>query len=135
MLSEQKRKAYIRRIHIQKARAFLDDGTYKTILFNTVGFESCNDLTTEKQFEDVVIALNHALITQGQPPVLAADEPYVSGQIYALKTRARLILGDSFEQRLNGFTRKMCKKTYKELNDWQIRRAHAFLTSCTKRKK
>ena len=74
-LTEAKRKKYLSFIHLQKAKAHLDDEAYVTILYSCAAVDSAAKITTVQQFETVITALNNVLTAQGQAPL--GDRAYV----------------------------------------------------------
>lgn len=129
-LTEAKRKKYLSLIHLQKAKAHLDDEAYVTILYSCAAVDSAAKITTVQQFEAVVTALNKVLIAQGQAPQGdRAYVPHASAFLNAVKARACRILGISWEQRLAGYLKKTGKARLEECSPSQLRRVMGFLST------
>ena len=129
-LTEAKRKKYLSLIHIQKAKAHLDDEEYVTILYSCAAVDSAAKITTMQQFEAVVTALNRVLIAQGQAP--QGDRNYIphsSAFLNAVKVRACRILGPMWEQRLAGYLKKIGQSRLEECSNSQLRRVMGFLST------
>ena len=106
-LTEAKRKKYLSLIHLQKAKAHLDDETYVTILYSYASVDSAAKITTIQQFEAVVTALNQVLITQGQAPQGdRAYVPHASTFLNAVKVRACRILAPCGNSGLQAILKK-----------------------------
>ena len=133
-LTEAKRKKYLSLIHLQKAKAPLDDELYVTLLYSCASVDSAAKITTIQQFEAVVTALNQVLITQGQAP--QGDRNYIPhGSVFlnAVKVRACRILGPMWEQRLTGYLKKIGKARLEECSPSQLRRVMGFLSTVERR--
>lgn len=129
-LTEAKRKKYLSLIHLQKAKAHLDDEAYVTILYSCAAVDSAAKITTVQQFEAVITALNNILTAQGQAPLGdRAYVPHAASLLHAIKVRACRILGISWEQRLAGYLKKIGKARLEECTPSQLRRVMGFLST------
>ena len=129
-LTEAKRKKYLSLIHLQKAKAHLDDELYVTLLYSCASVDSAAKITTIQQFEAVVTALNKLLAAQGQS--LLGDRNYISHSsvfLNAVKVRACRILGIMWEQRLTGYLKKIGQSRLEECSPTQLRRVMGFLSA------
>ena len=129
-LTEAKRKKYLSLIHLQKAKAHLDDETYVTILYSYAAVDSAAKITTIQQFEAVITALNKLLAAQGHSPL--GDRNYIphsSAFLNAVKVRACRILGPMWEQLLIGSLKKIGKSRLEECSNSQLRRVMGFLST------
>ena len=129
-LTEAKRKKYLSLIHLQKAKAHLDDELYVTMLYSCASVDSAAKITTIQQFEALVTALNKVLAAQGQSPL--GDRNYIphsSAFLNAVKLRACRILGPMWEQRLTGYLKKIGQSQLEECSHTQLRRVMGFLSA------
>ncbi|MGP1489950.1 MAG: hypothetical protein ACTTI6_02595 [Treponema sp.] len=129
-LTEAKRKKYLSLIHLQKAKAHLDDELYVTLLYSCASVDSAAKITTIQQFEAVVTALNKLLAAQGQSPL--GDRNYIphsSAFLHTVKVRACRILGPMWEQRLTGYLKKIGQSQLEECSHPQLRQVMGFLSA------
>lgn len=129
-LTEAKRKKYLSLIHLQKAKAHLDDELYVTLLYSCASVDSAAKITTIQQFEAVVTALNKLLAAQGHSPL--GDRNYIPhGSVFlnAVKVRACRILGIMWEQRLTGYLKKIGQSQLEECSHPQLRQVMGFLSA------
>lgn len=129
-LTEAKRKKYLSLIHLQKAKAHLDDELYVTLLYSCAAVDSAAKITTVQQFEAVITALNNILTAQGQSPL--GDRNYIphsSSFLHTVKVRACRILGIMWEQRLTGYLKKIGQSRLEECSHTQLRRVMGFLSA------
>ena len=133
-LTEAKRKKYLSLIHLQKAKAHLDDEEYVTVLYSCASVDSAAKIMTIQQFEAVITALNKLLAAQGQSPL--GDQNYIphsSSFLHTVKVRACRILGPMWEQRLTGYLKKIGKARLEECSPSQLRRVMGFLSTVERR--
>ena len=133
-LTEAKRKKYLSLIHLQKAKAHLDDEEHVTVLYSCASVDSAAKIMTIQQFEAVITALNKLLAAQGQSPL--GDQNYIphsSAFLNAVKVRACRILGPMWEQRLTGYLKKIGKARLEECSPSQLRRVMGFLSTVERR--
>ena len=133
-LTEAKRKKYLSLIHLQKAKAHLDDEEYVTVLYSCASVDSAAKIMTIQQFEAVITALNKLLAAQGHSPLGdRAYVPHASTFLNAVKVRACRILGPMWEQRLIGYLKKIGKSRLEECSPSQLRRVMGFLSTVERR--
>ena len=135
-LTEAKRKKYLSLIHLQKAKAHLDDEEYVTVLYSCASVDSAAKIMTIQQFEAVITALNKLLAAQGQSPL--GDQNYIphsSAFLNAVKVRACRILGPMWEQRLAGYLKKIGQSRLEECSNSQLRRVMGFLSTVERSKR
>jgi len=126
-MTELQKKKMIKLIHTQKTRAGIDDETYCCILMGAADVQSSLDMQTMTQFSAVITALNNLLIAQGKMPLGGSVQPF-GKNVYPLIKRARRILGENADVRMNGFIRKLGKNSTNDLSLIEIRKCHSFLT-------
>ncbi|MBR6153563.1 MAG: DUF1018 domain-containing protein [Treponema sp.] len=135
MEQKSNRSRLIGLIHVQKTVAKLDDETYRTIISGATGKESCTECTTQ-ELRAIFRDLNLILEKQGkktfsfyprwEPPTLKD----------AVIARARKILGDDWENRLDSFSQsKFSKAKFRLCNKSELLRIMAFLTNVERKER
>ena len=134
---EQKstRSRLIGLIHVQKTVAKLDDETYRTIISGATGKESCTECTTQELraiFRDLNLILEKqdkktfSFYPRWEPPTLKD----------AVIARAKKILGDDWENRLDSFSQSKFSKTkFRLCNKSELLRIMAFLTNVERKER
>lgn len=131
MKTSSSRRRLISLIHAASSRLGLEDGEYRAVLFSVTGKDSCADCS-DPELREILAAFNRLLFQ-------ANLEPFgLSGTVTladAVRFRARIILGEKWETRLQGFLAKLGKKSLSECGEKEMRRAMAFLSAVERRGK
>lgn len=135
MEQKSNRSRLIGLIHVQKTVAKLDDETYRTIISGATGKESCTECTTQELraiFRDLNLILEKqdkktfSFYPRWEPPTLKD----------AVIARAKKILGDDWENRLDSFSQSKFSKTkFRLCNKSELLRIMAFLTNVERKER
>lgn len=135
MEQKSNRSRLIGLIHVQKTSAKLDDETYRAIISGATGKESCIDCTMT-ELKAVFRTLNLILGKQGKKPLSFYprwEPPTLKDAVIA---RARKILGDDWENRLDSFSQaKFSKIKFRLCNKSELLRIMAFLTNVERKER
>ena len=116
-------------IHMQKKDLHLDDEAYRAILAGETSHESCADCTMGELFI-IFNALNNILLSYGKTAYRFFPFVYKNTLRNAVDIRAKKILGDRAESRLEKFIQtKLQKTSLDECTDRELRRVMGFLSS------
>ena len=135
MEQKSNRSRLIGLIHVQKTVAKLDDETYRTIISGATGKESCTECTTQELraiFRDLNLIrekqdkTTFSFYPRWEPPTLKD----------AVIARAKKILGDDWENRLDSFSQSKFSKTkFRLCNKSELLRIMAFLTNVERKER
>ena len=132
IITEASRKKMLALIHLQKTKSALSDEVYVTILYNNAGVDSAAKMDSLKQFKAVINALNKVLIAQGQQPLGNSNNytPKDLRFLAAVRAKAQTVLGTKhYQQRLDGYLRKMHCTRLEDCTSQQLRRVMGFLST------
>ncbi|MBR4464852.1 MAG: DUF1018 domain-containing protein [Treponema sp.] len=133
MDNRSNRSRLISKIHAQKNAAGLDDATYRLIISGASGKQSCTECSM-KELKQIFTDLNSFLEKQGKQTFRYYprwEQPTVKDAVTA---RAKKILGDDWENRLNSFTQtKFSKAKYILCTNAELLSVMAFLTNVERR--
>jgi hypothetical protein len=129
-------KTEFARIHVLKKEAGLTDEDYRAILSGTARVDSAADIETPDQYYKVITALEKYLVSIGKPPT-GKPAPVSKRRTFfeAVQERAKHILGQSYQNRMAGYLRKMGKKDLYDCSDRELRRVMGFLSSLERQEK
>ncbi len=99
----------------------LPDKTYRNILERYTGVTTCN-LMDDSQL--ALMADKFISMTNQQEEYVRA----LGRLIYAIRHKAPEVLGDSWERRIQGFTKKMGRASLRDCNHQELRKIHGWLS-------
>jgi len=123
------------RIHAMKKEGELTDEDYRILLSGAAGVDSSKDIETPDQYYRVITALSNLLMAKGKIPFGSSIGERKQPFRDAVKAKASMVLGPSYQIRLSGYLRKMGKADLAECNDWELRRIMGFLSRVEKQEK
>lgn len=127
------RSRLISLIHLQKKEAALEEGVYRIIIFSATGKESCGECSLS-ELKAVFTDLNSVLEKQGKKPFSFYYRRELPELKDAVRARARKILGDDWQNRIDSFAQaKFSKAKYMLCSKSELRRIMAFLTNMERR--
>lgn len=122
------RSRLISLIHAQKSAAKLTDDEYRLVLSGATGKQSCTDCNMQELFK-VFANLNIVLKQKGQERFYFKWEYHQSTMQDSIIARAKRILGDGWEKRLNGFLQNRNKETLAQCSDNELRQIQGWLSN------
>lgn len=122
------RSRLIAMIHTMKTTARLSDDEYRLILSGATGKESCKDCSMKELFT-VFDDLNIVLQKKGEKKFFFKWEHQQATMQDAVIARARRILGDDWENRLNGFLQSRKKESLSLCSDKELRQIQGWLSN------
>ena len=135
-ISRQKtnRTRLISLIHAQKSASGLDDVTYRTIIYGASGKDSCTECSMQ-ELKAVFSDLNFVLKKQGKQTFFFYPRWEQPSLKDAVTARAKKLLGEDWEKRLDSFAQtKFSKAKYILCDKSELRRIMAFLTKLEHKK-
>lgn len=136
MMNEKTNRArLISLIHAQKNAAELPDDVYRLVITSAVGKESCK-YCSMKELRTVFYVLNGILAKQGKKQFRFYSRWEKNSLSDAVIARAKKILGEGWEVRLDSFTNaKFKKKPFSRCNNSELRIVMAFLTNMERKER
>lgn len=135
MDNRSNRSRLISKIHAQKNAAGLDDATYRIIISGASGKQSCTECSM-KELKQIFTDLNSILEKQGKQTFRYYprwEQPTLKDAVTA---RAKKILGEDWQNRLDSFAKsRFSKKSYTQCDGSELRRIMAFLTAVERRER
>ena len=124
-------------IHMQKSAAQLTDEEYRLIISGATGKQSCSDCNIKELFA-IHYDLNAVLIKQGKKGFVFYRNPRPKGNTTiqdAVVAKAKKVLGDNWNERLDGFLKKLNRTSLKSCTDKEIRQIMGWISSTERSKK
>lgn len=99
------RKQMLAKVHIAKKELGLDEDTYRMILKELTGKDSCKHMKYEEL--DTVLQAMYLLGFSGRKKLdWKALQFHKDGMIFHIENLAKIIMGSRWRERLNGYIRK-----------------------------
>ena len=128
------RSRLISLIHAQKNAAGFDDSTYRIVIAQKTGKESCSECTMQ-ELKTIFESLNTVLQTLGKNTFVYYPRWEQPSLKDAVTARAKKLLGEDWEKRLDSFAQaKFAKAKYILCDKSELRRIMAFLTKLEHKK-
>lgn len=124
-------------IHMQKSAAQLTNDEYRLILAGATGKQTCSECSIQELFA-VHKDLNAVLIKQGKKGFIFFRNPMPKGKTTiqdAVVAKAKKVLGDNWNERLDGFLKKLNRTSLKSCTDKEIRQIMGWISSTERSKK
>ena len=135
MQKRTNRSRLISKIHAQKNAAGLDDVTYRMIVSGATGKESCTECSM-KELQTIFHDLNAVLIKQGKQTFAYYPHWEQPSLKDAVTARAKKLLGEDWEKRLDSFAQtKFSKAKYILCDKSELRRIMAFLSNIERKER
>ncbi|MBO7612480.1 MAG: DUF1018 domain-containing protein [Treponema sp.] len=129
------RSRLISKIHAQKNAAGLDDATYRIIIAQKTGKESCSECNMQ-ELKTIFENLNIVLQTLGKQTFRYYprwEQPTLKDAVTA---RAKKILGEDWQNRLDSFSQtRFSKAKYILCTNAELRSIMAFLTNVERKER
>lgn len=129
MDNRSNRSRLISKIHAQKNAAGLDDATYRLIISGASGKQSCTECSM-MELKQIFTNLNSILEKQGKQTFRYYprwEQPTLKDAVTA---RAKKILGEDWQNRLDSFSQtRFSKAKYSLCNNAELSSIMAFLTN------
>lgn len=135
MDNRSNRSRLISKIHAQKNAAELDDATYRLIISGASGKQSCTECSM-KELNQIFTDLNSILEKQGKQTFRYYprwEQPTLKDAVTA---RAKKILGEDWQNRLDSFSQtRFSKAKYILCTNAELRSIMAFLTNVERKER
>lgn len=129
------RSRLISLIHAQKTSAGLDDVSYRIILAQKTGKESCSECTMQ-ELKLIFESLNAVLQALGKKTFVYYPRWEQPSLKDAVTARAKKLLGEDWEKRLDSFAQtKFSKAKYILCDKSELRRIMAFLSNIERKER
>lgn len=123
---------------MQRAAAGMQEDDYRALIYGLTCKTSCSDLSLDELFK-VFDQINLILLSKGRRPFFFKTGNRNTHHDYsfngAVEAKAKRILGDDWQSRLDGYIAKMGKKSLAECADADRRRVMAWLSAVERRLK
>ncbi len=129
------RSRLISLIHAQKNAAGFDDSMYRTFIAQKTGKESCSECTMQ-ELKTIFESLNTVLQTLGKNTFVYYPRWEQPSLKDAVTARAKKLLGEDWEKRLDSFVQtKFSKAKYILCDKGELRRIMAFLSNIERKER
>lgn len=135
MDNRSNRSRLISKIHAQKNAAGLDDATYRLIISGVSGKQSCTECSM-KELRQIFTNLNSVLEKQGKQTFRYYPRWEQSTLKDAVTARAKKILGEDWQNRLDSFSQtRFSKEKYILCTNAELHSIMAFLTTLERKER